>query len=104
MTSPSPTNVNLQGVNLTSLPNSINGLQNVQVVNDNCLLNSQHWSKFINILFFVYTTGFIPGLIATYHHVIKRITDYRWHRYAYRSDRFSSYIVRHKYLHDDLER
>ncbi|XP_077280720.1 uncharacterized protein LOC143907705 isoform X2 [Temnothorax americanus] len=31
MTSPSPTNVNLQGVNLTSLPNSINGLQNVQV-------------------------------------------------------------------------
>ncbi|XP_018361197.1 PREDICTED: transcription factor SPT20 homolog isoform X3 [Trachymyrmex cornetzi] len=31
MTNPSPTNVNLQGVNLTSLPNSINGLQNVQV-------------------------------------------------------------------------
>ncbi|XP_025988097.1 transcription factor SPT20 homolog isoform X2 [Solenopsis invicta] len=31
MTSPSQTNVNLQGVNLTSLPNSINGLQNVQV-------------------------------------------------------------------------
>ncbi|XP_011694965.1 PREDICTED: transcription factor SPT20 homolog isoform X2 [Wasmannia auropunctata] len=31
MTSPSATNVNLQGVNLTSLPNSINGLQNVQV-------------------------------------------------------------------------
>ncbi|XP_050457158.1 transcription factor SPT20 homolog isoform X2 [Cataglyphis hispanica] len=31
MTSPSPTNVNLQGVNLTSLPNPINGLQNVQV-------------------------------------------------------------------------
>lgn len=31
MTSPPPTNVNLQGVNLTSLPNSMNGLQNVQV-------------------------------------------------------------------------
>ncbi|XP_034936259.1 uncharacterized protein [Chelonus insularis] len=31
MTSPPPTNVSLQGVNLTSLPNSINGLQNVQV-------------------------------------------------------------------------
>ncbi|XP_015186499.1 PREDICTED: transcription factor SPT20 homolog isoform X2 [Polistes dominula] len=31
MTSPPPANVNLQGVNLTSLPNSINGLQNVQV-------------------------------------------------------------------------
>ncbi|XP_046488513.1 transcription factor SPT20 homolog isoform X2 [Neodiprion pinetum] len=31
MTSPPATNVNLQGVNLTSLPNSINGLQNVQV-------------------------------------------------------------------------
>ncbi|XP_012535670.1 transcription factor SPT20 homolog [Monomorium pharaonis] len=31
MTSPSQTNVNLQGVNLTSLPSSINGLQNVQV-------------------------------------------------------------------------
>ncbi|XP_066600622.1 uncharacterized protein [Prorops nasuta] len=31
LTSPPPTNVNLQGVNLTSLPNSINGLQNVQV-------------------------------------------------------------------------
>lgn len=38
MTSPSPTNVNLQGVNLTSLPNSINGLQNVQVVQDNLLI------------------------------------------------------------------
>ncbi|XP_015119137.1 myb-like protein U isoform X1 [Diachasma alloeum] len=31
MTSPSPTNVSLQGVNLTNLPGSINGLQNVQV-------------------------------------------------------------------------
>ncbi|XP_076664126.1 uncharacterized protein LOC143366720 isoform X3 [Andrena cerasifolii] len=31
MTTPPSTNVNLQGVNLTSLPNSINGLQNVQV-------------------------------------------------------------------------
>ncbi|XP_018403258.1 PREDICTED: transcription factor SPT20 homolog isoform X2 [Cyphomyrmex costatus] len=31
MTNPTPANVNLQGVNLTSLPNSINGLQNVQV-------------------------------------------------------------------------
>ncbi|XP_033217171.1 transcription factor SPT20 homolog isoform X2 [Belonocnema kinseyi] len=31
MTSPPPANVNLQGVNLTNLPNSINGLQNVQV-------------------------------------------------------------------------
>ncbi|XP_012279626.1 transcription factor SPT20 homolog [Orussus abietinus] len=31
MTSPPPANVNLQGVNLASLPNSINGLQNVQV-------------------------------------------------------------------------
>ncbi|KAK0162828.1 hypothetical protein PV327_006572 [Microctonus hyperodae] len=33
MTTPSPTatNVSLQGVNLTSLPNTINGLQNVQV-------------------------------------------------------------------------
>ncbi|XP_014602622.1 PREDICTED: transcription factor SPT20 homolog isoform X3 [Polistes canadensis] len=32
MTSPPPANVNLQGVNLTSLPNSINGLQNVQMI------------------------------------------------------------------------
>nr|XP_033321074.1 transcription factor SPT20 homolog isoform X3 [Megalopta genalis] len=31
MTTSQSTNVNLQGVNLTSLPNSINGLQNVQV-------------------------------------------------------------------------
>ncbi|XP_006613809.1 transcription factor SPT20 homolog isoform X1 [Apis dorsata] len=31
MTTPPSTNVNLQGVNLTSLSNSINGLQNVQV-------------------------------------------------------------------------
>lgn len=31
MTSPPPANVNLQGVNLANLPNSINGLQNVQV-------------------------------------------------------------------------
>ncbi|XP_011311346.1 uncharacterized protein Spt20 [Fopius arisanus] len=31
MPSPSPTNVSLQGVNLTNLPGSINGLQNVQV-------------------------------------------------------------------------
>lgn len=32
MTSPPPANVNLQGVNLANLPNSINGLQNVQVM------------------------------------------------------------------------
>lgn len=32
ITSPPPANVNLQGINLTSLPNSINGLQNVQVL------------------------------------------------------------------------
>ena len=32
MTSPPPANVNLQGVNLANLPNSINGLQNVQVL------------------------------------------------------------------------
>ncbi|KZC10096.1 PREDICTED: transcription factor SPT20 homolog isoform X1 [Dufourea novaeangliae] len=31
MSTPQSANVNLQGVNLTSLPNSINGLQNVQV-------------------------------------------------------------------------
>lgn len=36
MTTPPSTNVNLQGVNLTSLSNSINGLQNVQVV-ESCL-------------------------------------------------------------------
>lgn len=36
MSTPQSANVNLQGVNLTSLPNSINGLQNVQVV-ESCL-------------------------------------------------------------------
>lgn len=36
MSTPPSTNVNLQGVNLTSLSNSINGLQNVQVV-ESCL-------------------------------------------------------------------
>lgn len=39
MTTPPSTNVNLQGVNLTSLSNSINGLQNVQVVESSLFLH-----------------------------------------------------------------
>lgn len=55
LTSPPPANVSLQGVNLTSLPNPINGLQNVQVE----YITSVYFKLFINEI--IYQVSF-PGL------------------------------------------
>lgn len=107
MTNPSSTNVNLQGVNLTSLPNSINGLQNVQVSTWRTIRRYEVIKVFqvhsrVNCL--SCTTGVVPRLVAAHHDVVKCVGNNWRHRHTHRGHRFPSHIVRHEYLYNRVER